>query len=628
MSMQVGQRVRMVKGEGAGKVGEVVGTVPNGKIRVKKEEGPPWWWATQSAANFELIGPAGDSSSSASSSSSDSSDSSADSSSSSDSSDSSADSSSSDSAAGGAALRRKKRAKKAGGKAPHQCQLLRSQPFCLHPSMTFETTLHHLLSFFEAEEVAFLCFEVGAVRGDDLPVAWRAVCKAAAAEHVFLSVDAGVDFPGGWNAFYVDRCDPYRLGFWREKAAAEAAAKAEVVALYPDLARMNEPCDEDGGRCSKRCCLRWEVGSKQATKELVQLCSLPAAVQRQPGTLLRVRELIVAGANPNESNRGPDGNASWSDTVQDKCLYAVKSVKVAQMLLAAGAHPNGGASWYGRLSNDRGSSLEELLGLTDRVQVCRTWSPRVRHVLDVQEEFDSAKPADLRMLLRRHGSSSSPDSAAYRDRAEVARSSEAYRVCGEVECALESSVAELESKLEVAFNKKQLKSFAGGDPRILEAKQRNKCAKTRRTLRRGRTAQQLEALDSALLAECARENCDNARVLSLLLQGALPEYHEDEAYWPCPMSKAVEACNLGALRLLLAAGGDINTCHLEATTSVNTVSLLHIAEDVEGMVDWLEKQRPPAMTVMLEAMGIMHRDDFASHDWDFYRFDDMECYEF
>ena len=193
-------------------------------------------WATQSAANFELIGPAGDSSSSASSSSSDSSD-------------SSADSSSSDSAAGGAALRRKKRAKKAGGKAPHQCQLLRSQPFCLHPSMTFETTLHHLLSFFEAEEVAFLCFEVGAVRGDDLPVAWRAVCKAAAAEHVFLSVDAGVDFPGGWNAFYVDRCDPYRPGFWREKAAAEAAAKAEVVVLYPDLARMNEPCDKDGGRC-------------------------------------------------------------------------------------------------------------------------------------------------------------------------------------------------------------------------------------------------------------------------------------------------------------------------------------------------------------------------------------------
>ena len=39
--MQVGQRVRKVKGEGAGKVGEVVGTVPNGKIRVKKEEGPP-----------------------------------------------------------------------------------------------------------------------------------------------------------------------------------------------------------------------------------------------------------------------------------------------------------------------------------------------------------------------------------------------------------------------------------------------------------------------------------------------------------------------------------------------------------------------------------------------------------
>ena len=504
----------------------------------------------------------------------------------------------------------KKRAK------AHQPQLLRSQPLCLHPSMTFETTLTHLLSFLCFEEVEVLCFEVGAVRGAEIPTAWRAVCEAAAAEHVFLSTKAGVHFPGGWYAFFVDRCDPLRPGFWREKAAAEAAAKAEVVMMYPDIARMNEFGDGPSTRrfeLANRASTR--QATEQATKEFVQLCSLPAAVQCQPETLLRVRELLAAGANPNEFNQGPNSNPpflnkkgvwmdgavpTWEDTVQDKCLYAVKSVAMAQMLLAAGAYPNGGAA----------DDLEK----------------NVRHVLDVQEEFDSAKPGDLQLLLRQHGSSSSLDNAMYLELAEAVRTETAYKAFGEVEHALESSVAELETKLSVTFNKKQLKSFAEGDPRVLKAKQRKMCTKTRRTLRQGHTAQQLETLDCALLAECAMERCDNARVLSLLLQGALPEYHEGEAYWPCPMSVAVEACNLGALRLLLAAGGDIDTRHLrEEGDWLGLAGLLHLADDVEGDVtDWLKRQRPPVMTVLLETFGIMHKDDVDEDDG---RFDDMACYE-
>ena len=102
----------------------------------------------------------------------------------------------------------------------------------------------------------------------------------------------------------------------------------------------------------------------------------------------------------------------------------------------------------------------------------------------------------------------------------------------------------------------------------------------------------------------------------MLMAGANPDFFNGKYYWPNPLSEAVSAMNPETVRLLVAAGADVNTMEMVVVGigSYEFEGLIDYAETLEP--SWIENQESFFMSELLGAFGFRSGQDIYSSEGD------------
>ena len=458
-------------------------------------------------------------------------------------------------------------------------RLVRSQAF----RKTFDACLPAVLLFLTPEEVGRLCFLTGrtVLGGSDsakAQAAWHAVCTVAARRFDFLRLRPS--YPGGWAAQWREQLAVDSVGFWVQRKAAVDAAKAATAEKYPDIAAMYKVPWRPDSHVEKAYFLREQRDADENRRldaELVyRCCTLTLAEQQVPACLARIRALLAMGVTVT--------GWRWNGVEyeqKDIPLYACQSAKVAEMLLAAGKHPDG-----------------DPCGLENGTLT-------VLDVLEKNEVFTLGLGAKKR-LLRQHGGLTTREKKHMLQLANDIAQRHARREYELRERAILPSILRIEKQFDVKYTKAALRRFTRGEPRVLSPKQIAHIRRRRQRLRSHKSKEQLLSLDRQLLSACSDATRAD-KVLDLLLRGADPDFWEGPHYWPCPLTKALKGSDgsgyFESVRLLLAAGADTTTTDLTYDEEFG-IDLWFSYPSLFCKHQWIHKQKPPLIQhLLMEVWG-------------------------
>lgn len=499
---------------------------------------------------------------------------------------------------------------------------LRSQGLgCLPRSIGTSECLAPVLSFLAVHDIGELCFEAAGVRADseDSEAAWRALCAAAVRDFKVFTIasEHRMDpaFPGGYAALFRERLSPKHAGFWqlRFQAQAEPASTTgycmcgqgigehdgllynlekpwsegrELLGYESDAEFDEEHRDVDTIKVVRH--LTEDEELREMNDELATLCALQAAQQDE--ALARIAELLEDGA------RAPAGFLTSGGC----------SDEVARLLLATGD------VFLGTVCSEKRTNMD----LTPR----ESPGPAVRFPLD---ELDSGG-SPLALAIRSRGGLKASEAHTVVSMANDASERAGRAKVAALEARLLTKVEQLEDRFKVVRDGDRTRPLSKAQQRVL-ARERSKI--------RDASDRDLGKLDRCLLRKCAEQTglyFANSRrlrrypqqpnngqgVFELLMAGANPDFFEGKYYWPNPLTEAVSAMNPETVRLLVAAGADVNTMEMVPVGigSYESMSLIDYALELEP--SWILDQESDFMTELLAAFGFRAgRDIESSVEW-------------